>query len=217
MIIISGICSSVLLVILIQAALIILQEPYGLNFVQHNKLIISKSVVLVSAGTVVMVLLLHILKWNHYSLPEMILNVVLLWCMAVLTVTDHKIQIIPNQFLKVLLIIDILILGIYCLVDIEGGLYLSIQCVLGGVISGIVFFVCYFLSKSQLGAGDVKLAMIIGLYLGAERALDAFLYGTVICCVYSLVQVARKRLSWKDGVPMVPFLTLGVWMILLIN
>ena len=79
-----------------------------------------------------------------------------------------------------------------------------------------MFLVCYLLSKKQLGAGDVKLAVTMGMYLGVPLALSAFLFGSVLCCVHSLIRVARKKLTWKDSVPMVPYFMIGLWLILLI-
>lgn len=213
----SAICSAALIVIMLQVTLTVLMEKYEMSFVHYHHLIVSKSVLIMSIVTVVMVIFLHVFKWNYYSSTEMILNVIILWGLAVLTVTDHKNQLIPNKLLVLLLIFCVVVVGMDCLIDIESGIYLAGQCILGGIISCIVFFVCYLLSKRQLGAGDVKLAVIMGLYLGGQRALNAFLYGTMVCCIYSLIQVARKKLSWKDGVPLVPFLTLGTWIILLIS
>lgn len=215
--IISAICSAALLAIMLQLTLIVLMKKYAMSFVYYHQIIVSKSVLIVSIITVAMVFFLHVFKWNYYSSFEMILNVIILWGLAVLTVTDHKNQLIPNKLIVLLLIICVVVVGVDCLIDIENGIYLAGQCILGGMISGIVFFVCYLLSKRQLGAGDVKLAVIMGLYLGGQRALNAFLYGTIVCCLYSLIQVARKKLSWKDGVPLVPFLAFGTWIILLIS
>lgn len=215
--IISAICSTVLLVVMVQVTLIMLTDKYELSFVRYKQVLVSKSVLLISFGTTTIVIYLHALRWESYCFSEMILNVIILWGLAVFSVTDYKNHVIPNKIIALLLMICAVVVGINCLMDIESGIYLAGQCLLGGLISGIVFFVCYFLSKRQLGAGDVKLAVIMGLYLGGQRALNAFLYGTIVCCVYSLVQVARKKLGWKDGVPLVPFLTLGTWIIFLIS
>lgn len=208
-------CLAVVIVVLIQVALASLEKPYDLHFVWEHKIIISKSVWVMSIGTVGMTVYLNF----HYkigSLPELILLVILLWGLAVLSVTDFKKKIIPNPFLKLMIAVWIVFVGVYCFIDIEMGLFLLIQSGLGFLISGLLFFMCYLLSKRQLGAGDVKLAMVMGLYLGGEKALNAFLFGTVLCCLYSLVQVVRKKLSWKDGVPMTPFLTLGTWVVLIV-
>jgi len=55
------------------------------------------------------------------------------------------------------------------------------------------------------------------LYLTGERIMGALFYGTVLCCIYSIVQLIRKKLTLKNGVPMTPFLFLGTFITLLIQ
>ena len=61
-----------------------------------------------------------------------------------------------------------------------------------------------------MGAGDVKLALVMGLYLTGEYVVGAVFYGCIASAAYSLVQLARKKLSRKDTIPFVPFLYLGL-------
>ena len=91
----------------------------------------------------------------------------------------------------------------------EFGLTILFESLAGGTIGGIIFLLCYLLSKGQLGAGDVKLVFVMGLYLTGERIIGAVFYGTLICCVYSVLLLIRKKITRKDGVPMTPFLYLG--------
>jgi leader peptidase (prepilin peptidase)/N-methyltransferase len=60
-----------------------------------------------------------------------------------------------------------------------------------------------------MGMGDVKLAGVMGLYLGLSvvpALLVAFLAGTVVGLAIIARQGARAR---KTGVPFAPFLALG--------
>ena len=67
-----------------------------------------------------------------------------------------------------------------------------------------------------MGAGDVKLVFVMDLYLTGQRILGAVFYGSLLCCAWSLLQLARKKLGLKDGVPLVPFLYLGTLITLFI-
>jgi leader peptidase (prepilin peptidase)/N-methyltransferase len=66
-----------------------------------------------------------------------------------------------------------------------------------------------------MGMGDVKLAGVMGLYLGASVApalLVAFLAGSVV----GLAIIAREgRGARKKGVPFAPFLAVGAFVALL--
>ena len=77
----------------------------------------------------------------------------------------------------------------------------------GAVPAVILFFLCYLCGA--VGAGDVKLAALMGLYLGGGYTLRALMTGVLSCAVYSAVQIIRKKMTVHDGVAMAPFLYFG--------
>ena len=145
-----------------------------------------------------------------------ILAMLLIWAMSVLAVLDYKKQIVPNRFLLLMLLLWTAVTGSYIIVDTGGGLVLFFRALAGAVTGGLVFLLCYLLSGRKIGAGDVKLVFVMGLYLTGQRIIGAIFYGALLCCVYSLIQMGRKKLGLKDGVPIVPFLYLGTLITLLI-
>ena len=211
MIILSSILAALSVVFLIQVALKVLQKDYDLELKSRKGIIVSRSVVIVSVFSVLIIVLLGNLRCSSYGLVRMILQVLLLWGMAVLTVTDYKKQVVPNRFLLILLAIWVLVAVTGMIVNFSTGLFWVAQSMLGAVVGAVIFGVCYILSKKQLGAGDIKLAVVIGLYMLPDCSICAYLIGSVLCCLYSILQIFRKKLGWRDSVPMVPFLTLGVW------
>lgn len=74
----------------------------------------------------------------------------------------------------------------------------------------ISFGLGYLLSHKNMGAGDVKLVLVMGLYLTGEYVVGAVLYGCIVGAIFSAVQLARKKLSRKDAIPFVPFLYIGL-------
>lgn len=203
--------------VMMQITLRLLEKAYELNFTYKRMLIVSPSVLIVSASSAVMAGVVGFLKWNQRSVMELVLATIMIWGMGVLAITDQRNHVIPNRFLLVLLALWAVVITITLLWNLSDGLNLVFQSVFGGLIGGVIFFICYLLVKKQLGAGDVKLAVVMGLYLTSRCALTAYLIGTVICCIYSLFLVARKKLGWKDGVAMAPFLMVGTWITLLIE
>jgi leader peptidase (prepilin peptidase)/N-methyltransferase len=68
-----------------------------------------------------------------------------------------------------------------------------------------------------MGMGDVKLAGVMGLYLG-RLVIPAFLIAFVVGTVVGLALVARHGArSRKVGVPFAPFLALGGLVALLVG
>ena len=140
---------------------------------------------------------------------ELLENMLIFLAMSIFAVTDRKVRLIPNRV--VLFFLGIWsVLGVGALIsDFERGLAFVGQSIIGGAAGGLIFLLCYLLSRGQLGAGDVKLAFVMGIYLTGQRMVGAIAYGVLVCCIYSFIQIARKKLTMKDGVPLAPFLYLG--------
>lgn len=135
---------------------------------------------------------------------------VMLTAMAVLCVTDLKERIVPNRLLLVLLFLFIILFGRQGLLDIDKALGMLPSIVLGLLFCMISFGTGYLLSHGSMGTGDIKLSLIMGLYLTGEYVVGAVLYGCIAGAVYSVVQLCRKKLTRKDTIPFVPFLFIGV-------
>ena len=81
----------------------------------------------------------------------------------------------------------------------------------------ILFLLAYVLSRKSIGLGDVKLAAVLGWYLGLSLIWWDLVAGLLLAGIYSVVQLARKKLSMKDSIPLVPFLAAGTILILLLG
>lgn len=149
-------------------------------------------------------------KRTAWGISDMLLHYSLIWGMSVLSVTDQGQQRIPNRLLMAMLMIWALIAGSCIILQTEMGMAFLFRSLGGGLAGGLIFLLCYIVSRRQLGAGDVKLAFVMGLYLTGQRIIGAIFYGIVLCCIYSVVQLARKKIGLKDGVALAPFLYLGV-------
>lgn len=195
---------------------LILQKRYLLELKHRGRLIKEKSIGAVGALTFLGTLLVCGVRLEQLHVAQKLLTVFLLYGLSVLTIIDMKKQLVPNKILFGLFLIWTAVTGITVLLDVTYGFELLCRSIAGAAAGGLIFFICYVFSKGQLGAGDVKLAAVMGLYLTGDRIMGAVLYGTLLCLCYSLIQLARRKLTLKSGVPMVPFLFMGTIITLLI-
>lgn len=88
---------------------------------------------------------------------------------------------------------------------------------IAGGAAFLALFIAALISPAGMGMGDVKLAGVMGLYLGswvAPAMLVAFLTGSIV----GLAIIAREgRGARKKGVPFGPFLALGGLMAILVG
>ena len=147
----------------------------------------------------------------------LILDAVLTSGMTVLAWIDLRRKIVPNKFLAVLLILWGTLVGGSVIINPAQGMEMLFRGIAGAVISGGVFLLTYLLTHKQVGGGDVKLAFLMGLYLTGQRIIGAIFYGAVLSSLFALIMLGAKKIKWKDGIPMVPFLYIGTLIVLLIS
>lgn len=134
----------------------------------------------------------------------------LLAVISILCITDYWEKIVPNRILLFWCMIYILVIGFYGLYNMDRLLKELPYMVLGFVFCLLAFGIGYVLGHGSMGAGDVKLSLVMGLFMTSEYVVGAVFYGCIISAFFSLIQLLRKRISRKDTIPFVPFLYLGV-------
>jgi Flp pilus assembly protein protease CpaA len=136
-------------------------------------------------------------------------------CLAMLFVaaaTDYRRQIIPNRlilsglgFRAVLLLAelvferDVLIMTLF-------------SEVLGAIGIFIVCMVFLLMMKNSIGMGDIKLFMVMGLYLGLYSMIDAIMSSLVLAFVCAIVLLLMRKKGKKDSLPFAPAVLAGTYL-----
>lgn len=159
-----------------------------------------------------LVFMLLVENLTESSFPQ-VMELLYLWVMAALLIVifvyDLKHFLIPDKILYP----AILVSGIWYLVSSILGT-ISIYQILNTIYSALgaagFFLAIYLLSKGKwLGFGDVKLAFLLGLFLGWPPILVAMFFAFLIGAVFGLLLIALKKKGMKSEVPFAPFLIAG--------
>lgn len=168
--------------------------------------------------TIVLEILSFVLFFKYgYHWLKIIRYLFLIGCLVILAVIDQKCQRIPNRILLIMTIVrGILLVGeIICFSSFWKEILLSAA---GGMLTGfLIFILAWFLSRKSMGMGDVKLAAVIGWYLGASLIWWDLVVCLSFMAVYSLIQLIRKKVNIKDYIPMAPFFALGTVLVLIMG
>jgi leader peptidase (prepilin peptidase)/N-methyltransferase len=133
---------------------------------------------------------------------EVVLGCVFLFVLAIITLTDLEHRIIPNA---VLVPAAVAAVALTLLGDPDELPARLIAAAIGG---GVLLLVALAYPKG-MGMGDVKLAAVMGLYLGRAVA-PALLIGFAAGAIYGVALIARSGAeARKTAVPFGPFLALG--------
>jgi leader peptidase (prepilin peptidase) / N-methyltransferase len=127
-----------------------------------------------------------------------------------LTMIDIDVKRLPDVIVLPSYLVAAALLGLAALVDRAGDD--AVRALIGMAALYAFYFLLAFIYPAGMGFGDVKLAGVLGLYLGwlgwAELvggAFLGFLYGGVV----GLVLMAVRRAGRKSKIPFGPFMLLG--------
>jgi leader peptidase (prepilin peptidase) / N-methyltransferase len=136
------------------------------------------------------------------DVTEIALGLVLVTTVTAVTLTDLEQRIIPN---KILLVAAVLGLAIAAVGDPAS----LPERAIAAVAAGGVFFAAALAYPHGMGLGDVKLAAVMGLFLGRDVAV-AIVVALLVGSAVGLVLIARRGASArKQAIPFGPFLALG--------
>ena len=133
---------------------------------------------------------------------EIALGACLAATLATITLTDLEHRVIPN---KVLIVAALVAVGLLVAGDRDA----LAEHAIAAAIAFAVMFLIAIVYPSGMGMGDVKLAGVMGLYLGKAVA-PALLIGFAAGALFGLALIAtRGAEARKQAVPFGPFLALG--------
>jgi leader peptidase (prepilin peptidase) / N-methyltransferase len=133
---------------------------------------------------------------------QMAMGLVLVTALMAVTITDLEQRIIPN---KILLVAAVLGLAIAAVFDTSS---LPERAISAAAAGGLLFLAALAYPRG-MGLGDVKLAALMGFFLGRNVA-PALLVALISGSVAGLAMIAREGASArKKAIPFGPFLALG--------
>ena len=122
------------------------------------------------------------------------------------TYTDCKEQLLYDEVSTVLMLAGIIYAYYF------GSMWDAVQ---GAMASVVIMLFVYWASKGGMGFGDVKLAFVLGVWLGLEQSLLCLLLAFILGGVVGVVLLLTGLKARKDAIPFGPYLCVGGWVCLL--
>jgi leader peptidase (prepilin peptidase) / N-methyltransferase len=130
-----------------------------------------------------------------------------------LTLIDLDTQTLPNRVVLPSLGVGAVLLAV---ASLGTGEWMSlVTALVGGAALFAFYFVVALVSPRGMGMGDVKLAALLGLYLGwlgwaqlAVGAFGAFLLGGL----FAVILLVVRRAGRGSGIPFGPWMIAGAWL-----
>ena len=133
------------------------------------------------------------------------------WALVVLTVIDLEHKLLPNRIVYPTFVAGWA--GLVAAALIDGDTDRLRSAALGAVVFGGFFFVVAFIYPAGMGGGDVKLAFVLGTFVGYAGGVGAVLAGMFLSFLLGgVIGIVAMKLSGagrKTQIPFGPFLALG--------
>ncbi|SEO35119.1 prepilin peptidase [Propionispora vibrioides] len=163
----------------------------------------------------------------RYTFVEILTGCLFIWCYTVFGIGFPLIKaLILTSFLLVITYIDYdhqLILDKVLLFMAGAGALIEcltpsvglLSIIAGSLAGGGLLLLIAIASKGGMGGGDIKLATVLGIYLGAKLTLLALFLSFVIGGVVAVFILLFKRKGRRDCIPFGPFIAAGAFLSLL--
>jgi len=91
---------------------------------------------------------------------------------------------------------------------------LALISIIGAAAGALLIFIIIILGKriykqDVMGYGDIKLAAMIGAFVGWAGILLTVMIGSFLGAIYGLIQIKRGKLTMKSQIPFGPYLAIG--------
>jgi len=84
---------------------------------------------------------------------------------------------------------------------------------IGLILFAGIFFLAALLSKGGMGGGDIKLAAVIGTFLGAPGSIITLFLSSLAGGLWAVFLLLRGKANRKTAIKYGPFLALAAWLV----
>jgi leader peptidase (prepilin peptidase)/N-methyltransferase len=139
--------------------------------------------------------------WVHGFSFLAVVNLVLIGILLTAALIDLEWLYVPNR---------LVLFGFICgtILSFRFGIPLGVP-VFGAFMGTVPMLAIYLISRGGMGAGDVKLSGMIGVFLGWRLTVLALFLSFLSGAVIGLGLVIIRKKGRKDAIPFVPFLAFG--------
>ena len=120
--------------------------------------------------------------------------------------TDCKEQLLYDEVSTVLMLVGVIYVYYF------ENLWDAVQ---GAMASVAIMLVIYWASRGGMGFGDVKLAFVLGVWLGLEQSILCLLLAFILGGVVGVVLLLTGLKTRKEAIPFGPYLCVSGWVSLL--
>lgn len=207
-------------IILYTASVYYLNNRYEVEIkkqIQHLSLKMKRNRILAGGYLFSALAVTYLFPRYGFGIVAIIKALYLIAFSMVIAYIDQKEQIIPNKLLIILLWSALLFRVIEIIIRPSDLIAIAGSAAMGGLLGGGIFLAAHLLYRAGIGAGDVKLFAVMGLYVGNYTIFGIMMISLLLVAVTGVIQIIRKQGGLKQAVPFGPFIAIGTILAILLG
>ena len=105
----------------------------------------------------------------------------------------------------------------FVLVLLTLNITLIIEALLGSIAAGVILWFISYITKGGISAGDIKIFVCVGIYLGLQQTLSALFISSVLCGLFGIFLMISRLSKRKNTIPFIPFIFAGSLLTVLLS
>lgn len=147
--------------------------------------------------------LLFVMAYFHFGISLLLVKYIFLFLiLIVVSFIDIEHYVIPNRIIIVALAAGVLL-------NLLARDLTVLSAFLGMFSAAIMLLIPALITRGGIGGGDIKLAGVLGFYLGWPDGLVAVFLGCLLAGIMGMVLLLMRIKGCKDPIPLGPFLAGG--------
>lgn len=142
---------------------------------------------------------------------------ILLYMLYMIAVIDFRQKIIPNGMILWLFLLRAVLLFLECITMQNRITELLLSSVAGLALAAAMFFVARLVAKEGIGMGDVKLAGVLGFYLGMSVFISDMILTMGFLVITGLILLLLKKVRLRSELSFAPFVFAGTLITILLG
>lgn len=166
---------------------------------------ISRYYPLVELGvaSVITLLAYYYFPMPHFSEWNLLRDLVFVAFLVVIFVQDLRYQVILSNVVWIGAVFGLIVNVSFLHYDFN-------SLALGALIGGGFFLIQFLVSSGRwIGGGDIRLGVMMGLWLGWQNTIVALFLAYIIGAIFALLLLVTKKADRKTAIPFGTFLTVG--------
>ena len=184
---------------------------YSASFlkIKENLSSLKKGIILFFSVFSIIAAIIIILSYDKLTAVKGIQYILYSDCLFLIATIDYKVKRIPNKL--ILFLFCLRICGIICEItfDAQPWYALLTSSAIGMAVGIITVLICLLISRGGIGAGDLKMFAVIGMFFGLQGLMEIMIYSLFLASIVGIILLITRKAKFKSSLAMAPFMFIG--------